>query len=228
MEYPKINTIWQRDEKTHRIIEGKYSCPEFAAIDMWVVTEKIDGTNIRIIYRPNGTAFQDYCTLTQLPPSVEFRGKTDNAEINPALLAYLQQTFTLDKLKMAFPEPDTKEVVLFGEGFGGRIQHGGRYRNDPAVALFDAWIDGWWLQFRNVLNIAHKLEVPHVPLFGVSTRESALRIVTWGGEVSRIAEDKNLPIEGIVATSEPMMMFRNGGAPIRWKLKAKDLAQKVA
>lgn len=48
-EYHKINTLFKRDEK-NLIIEGDYSCPEFAylAENEWTWTEKVDGTNIRV------------------------------------------------------------------------------------------------------------------------------------------------------------------------------------
>jgi len=50
MKYPKINTIWKRDESNKfKIIEGDFSKQEFANIKNWQITEKIDGTNIRLI-----------------------------------------------------------------------------------------------------------------------------------------------------------------------------------
>ena len=37
--YPKINTIWKRDEKNKfNIIVGDYSCPEFENINKWLAT----------------------------------------------------------------------------------------------------------------------------------------------------------------------------------------------
>lgn len=210
MEYPKIHTIWKRDEKTHKVTEGDYSCPEFAAIDEWVVTEKVDGTNIRVIYRPVQT--------DNIGPVLEFKGKTDNAQIPPPLLEYLKRTFTPEKLKAIFPE-DTTEAVLFGEGFGGKIQHGGKYRKDEALVLFDVWIDGWWLEFPNVMDIANKLGIMSVPFIGYLTKDEAVRLVKGK---TRGCINEALPMEGVVATSHPMMMFRKGGTPIRWKLKVRD------
>lgn len=206
-EYPKINTIWKRDERTHAVIVGESSCPEFGAVNQWTVTEKVDGTNIRVSYRPN------------YAPSVKFAGRTDNAQIPLPLLEYLEGAFTPQL--MATLEP-VGEVVLFGEGYGAKIQGGGRYRKTPGFVLFDVWIDGWWLEFPNVMDIAKKLGVPHVPLLGELTTEEAVDIVTAQRPTSLLSDDTSLPIEGVVATSVPMMMFRNGGAPIRWKLKLRD------
>ena len=49
MIYPKINTIWKRDEKGY-ILEGDYSAEEFKNIKEWDVSEKIDGMNMRVLY----------------------------------------------------------------------------------------------------------------------------------------------------------------------------------
>jgi len=206
-EYPKINTLWKRDNATHQVIVGDYSCPEFGAIEKWNVTEKVDGTNIRISFRPK--------ELEQ----IKILGRTDNAQLHPKLLEHLLSTFTSERLSRL--EPET-EVILFGEGFGGKIQGGGRYRKEPSFTLFDVWIDGWWLEFFNVMDIAQKLGISHVPYLGELTRLQAIDIVALRRK-SRIAADPTLIMEGVVATSRPMMLFRNGGVPIRWKLKVRDL-----
>ena len=51
-EYHKIQSVFKRDDKTHKFIEGQWSLPEFELLKdiTWVWTEKIDGTNIRIIW----------------------------------------------------------------------------------------------------------------------------------------------------------------------------------
>jgi len=50
MEYPKIETIFNRDDK-FKVIEDAYRFPELELIDNWWITEKIDGTNVRIFWR---------------------------------------------------------------------------------------------------------------------------------------------------------------------------------
>ena len=51
-EYHKIQSVFKRDIANGKIIEGKYSLPEFEYLkdNQWVFTEKVDGTNIRIIW----------------------------------------------------------------------------------------------------------------------------------------------------------------------------------
>jgi len=215
MEYIKINTLWKRDEKTHKIIEGDFSKEEFNNIKLWDVSEKIDGTNIRITYNRTG--------------NVQFDGKTDNAQIPAKLYEYLKNKFTLELMKIVFPvdEKDLKpeilqNVILFGEGVGAGIKGSGNYFKDKGIGfiLFDVYIDGWWLERKNVIDIANKLDVKHAPELGVMDLQSAIDLVKKQrnsnvSEISMIAE-------GIVARSHPLMLFRDG-TPITWKLKVIDL-----
>jgi len=109
--YPKINTIWKRDIN-NKIIEGDFSQPEFDAIKLWNISEKVDGMAIRVIW-------------LQEPQYLDFRGKTDDAIIPNELLLKLKELFTIEKLSNQFKE--SKDIRLFGEGYGKGIQSGGKY-----------------------------------------------------------------------------------------------------
>lgn len=204
MKYPKIQTIWKRDEKNKfNIIEKDFSKEEFDSIQNWEVTEKIDGTNIRIMWDGE---------------NVRFGGRTDDALIPTFLLTYLQDTFTKEKLFRNFHD---SKVTLFGEGYGQKIQScGKRYRKDNSFILFDVVIGDWWLLRKDVEDIAKKLGIQSVPFLGVMTTSEAVKQAKME-RLSEIAEDDSLPAEGIVARSYPLMLFRDGN-PIMWKLKAKD------
>jgi ATP-dependent RNA circularization protein (DNA/RNA ligase family) len=206
MKYPKINTIWNRNEKDKfKIIEGDYCKEEFNAINRWMITEKIDGTNIRVYFNP-------------IEKAVYFKGRTDVANIPSFLLDSLNAMFNTEKLLKVFPEG--KEIILYGEGFGHKIQSvGDKYRKDNSFILFDVWVDGWWLQMDNVVDIASKLEIESVPILGVMTTDHAIEYLKEGNE--SLISDKELVAEGIVARSYPLMLFRNGD-PIMWKLKVRD------
>lgn len=201
MKYPKINTIWKRDENNKmNIIEGDFSCPEFDAIKKWHITEKIDGINIRVLY--NGE-------------EPRFYGRTDKAQIPPFLLDYLKGKFTRELLKEA-----RNGVELFGEGYGNKIQSvGKKYRDDNSFILFDAIIEGWWLEPEKVKILAKDLGIDYVPELGIRTKEEVISLVESGFPSS--VSKQNLNAEGIVARSHPLMLFRNG-EPIMWKLKTKD------
>ena len=206
MKYPKINTLWKRDENNKfNIIEGDYSCQEFDAIKKWHITEKIDGTNIRVYFNP-------------IPNTIEFKGRTDEADIPKFLLKALFGIFTTKKLLEVFPTG--KEIVLYGEGYGNKIQSvGKKYREDNSFILFDVVVDGWWLERRNVEDIAKKLKIDVVPSLGIRTIQEVVSLVK--GTFPSAISQQVLNSEGIVARSEPLMLFRDG-SPIMWKLKSKD------
>jgi len=212
LTYPKIQTIWKRDpEKKYCIIPGDYSLEEFKSICRWSISEKINGTNIRIIYEPG-------IPINTPEDGVEFRGKTDNAQIPPILLSHLQKTFIREKLDKAF---SNTPVILFGEGFGKKIQKGGRYLlNSNSFALFDVYVNGWWLTVEDVYSIAKTLNISSPPHLGIMNTDDAVSLVK-NGFLSKIAEDGSLPAEGIVAKSYPLMLSR-GKERIVWKLKVKD------
>jgi len=86
LKYPKMETLFVRDENFK--VTNKIRCPEFANIKEWLVTEKIDGTNIRIIYTTEG--------------KVLIRGRTDVAQIPKFLLKELERIFTVDKFKRCY------------------------------------------------------------------------------------------------------------------------------
>jgi len=96
-EYPKIETLFKRGPD-HKVLEGQLRCPEFALVNDWRVTEKVDGTNIRVSLEPD-PAFGETDKLSSFGWKVRFYGRTSRAQIPTFLLEYLQDTFTLEKMQ---------------------------------------------------------------------------------------------------------------------------------
>lgn len=227
MEYPKINSLYKRQEyaakepgrKHNPLIIGDFACDEFASVLNWTITEKVDGTNIRIIFDRSKEGY------------VDIRGRTDRAQIPPHLLKYLQETFTWQKLDEAFKE--SNYTVLFGEGYGPKIQSGGYYRKDASFILFDVYCSGWWMKRQGVFEAACKLEIDPVPLImneGFVNRGTSVTPYWTVEEIYRYVKSKPQSVfseedhemEGVVARSEPLMLFRDG-KPVMFKLKCCDL-----
>ena len=202
-QYIKIDTLWKRDPTNGRIIDGDYSNPVFENIIRWTATEKIDGTNIRIMYDP-------------ATDTVKFAGKTDNAQMHPELLNYLSETFTPDKFS-TFTAP----VVIYGEGCHAKIQNSSKYLNGSTakVILFDIKIGKWWLEHEAISTIAEMFGVEMAPILGTFTKEQIKTLVRTG--VKSMVADNGEMFEGIVATACPMVLDRTG-APVKFKLKVKD------
>lgn len=207
-QYTKIQTVYKRDERTKKIIEGDYSMPEFAYLvnNEWIYTEKVDGTNIRVMW--NGE-------------SVVFGGKTDEASIPVFLLYKLQELFDGTKKRLLFKEifTDSTQVCLYGEGYGLKIQSAGAsYLPDGNdFILFDVKIGDWWLERSNVEDIAQKLGIKVVPIIGKGTLTEAVELVRKGFQSTM----GNLTAEGIVLRPSVDLITRKGERIIT-KIKHRD------
>jgi len=229
MKYPKMNSLWKREgwyydenlkkntsqamqKNRQKFIEGDYACAEFANIKNWIITEKIDGMNIRIHYIKGA--------------QVSFAGRTDNAMLPPKLLSYLQAHFTLELMESVFK--DAEEVLLFGEGYGAKIQCGGYYSKEQRFCLFDVYIDKvWWMEHKVIEDMADDLGIPCAPLVFNGYSDSIFSFTTdeivdfvKSKPLSLFAEEEHV-MEGVVAKTEPLLRFRNG-TPLKFKLKVKD------
>ena len=205
-EYPKIETLYERDERFS--VTDVLKRPVLASINPWIVTEKVDGTNIRV-----------HLDATN---AVTFGGRTGAAQLNADLVTHLHRTFTPDKLAALRRDPDPVSITLFGEGYGAGIQKGGgAYRPDKGFILFDVQIgERWWLDDGAVTEIAEKLNIPRVPLMGPRSL-TEIRELVKAGFPSIVAEGR-CQAEGIVArTIEPLFDAR--GHRLIIKLKTKDL-----
>jgi len=179
-QYHKIQGLYKRDmDKTSpnygKFIIGQYSKPEFEYLvnNTWVWTEKIDGTNIRVC-----------CYTNPLIKEVEFKGKTDKAEMPHHLLAKLQHLFPKDKIFSTFEVGEEKpDVYLYGEGYGYKIQNGCKYfegRKEVDFILFDIRIGDWWLKRPDIEIIANQLGIKCVPIIGEGTINEAIELVKPG------------------------------------------------
>lgn len=212
--YPKIDTLYKRHPDTHKIIEGDYSCPEFEMLKNleWEWTEKIDGTNIRIIF-------------DALSSTYEVQGRTDNASIPIFLLNKIYSIITRDKLKQVFPDPVGK-VCLYGEGYGAKIQRGGgNYISDGVdFILFDVLIQDakylehyWWLKSEAVYDIACQLGIKMVPSKGQGTLSEAVETIK-----ARVkSEFGDFLSEGLVLKPYTELRNRRGNRIIT-KIKHRD------
>ena len=165
-EYHKIETLFERDTNgTKKLIEGQFrnEVVEFFADNVWVFTEKIDGTNIRIHWDGH---------------KVEFAGRTDRAQIPKPLMDYLTATFgSMEAEEMFEQKFGESDVILFGEGYGPKIQNGGAYRSDVSFILFDVQIGDTWLKRDSVEDIAKTFGIDVVPIIFTGNIQQAVDYV---------------------------------------------------
>ena len=213
MEYHKIQTVWLRDpDNRHKtLLPGQWATPEFRHLcdAEWIWTEKVDGTNIRVMW--------DGETVT-------FGGKTDRAQIPPKLVERLTDMFPADRMKLILG--DGKRCILYGEGFGGNIQKAGKLYDPQAMdfVLFDIVVlptsnlSVWWLSWDNVRHIGDNLNVKVVPLVGRGDLLEAINAVSNDRVISAWG---NFPAEGLVMRPA-VDLFDRSGKRIIAKVKRKD------
>lgn len=213
-EYHKIETPFERDVNgTKKLIIGQFrnKAVEFLKDCQWSWTEKIDGTNIRIIWDGH---------------RVSFRGRTDAAQLHPSLLDKLNEYFggptNEEMFEQLFGE---KEIVLYGEGYGDKIQAAGKKYLPDSVdfILFDVrCYDRYWDR-SCVDGIAKSFGCRSIPVVFTGTLQEAIDYVKTQPK-SLIANDKDLIMEGLVGTPVVPLLDNSGGRIIT-KVKVVDFEE---
>lgn len=210
-EYIKIPNIFLRytsGPNKNRLIEGKMSTPEieYLSNDEWIWTEKVDGTNIRVIW-------DGY--------RVSFGARSEKSEIPVFLQEKLEELFGGDAREELFEQKfGNKTVILYGEGFGGKIQKHGDLYGDTDFILFDVVVGGYWLNRENVEDVAKTFDIKVVPVVGYGSLPQAVEFVrTHPKSMLRDYE-----MEGVVARPK-VQLFDKKGNPIIVKIKCKDLVK---
>lgn len=202
-QYHKIYNIFKRDITTNKLIMWEYYSAEveWLSTNEWVATEKVDGTNIRIIWDGK---------------SISFGGKTDRAQLHKDLVSRLEELFS-DKVALFDEKFGEKEVCFYGEGYGAGIQKGGKYQEAKDFVMFDVNINGIWLNRGDVEGIAEAFGVKTVPVVATGTLTILVGLVSkglksqWGDFIA----------EGIVC--RPKVEFLNkAGERIIIKIKDRD------
>jgi len=208
--YPKIETLFNRSEADFKVTD-ELRRPEFGLVKDWVVTEKVDGTNIRVHFD------MDHQQVT-------FSGRTDKAQIPKDLEAALEFKF-----REAVPEFiehcelfGLDSMTLYGEGFGPKIQKGGGLYGDSVDFIgFDVMVnDSTFLQFFQMQGTFAAFNIPTVPiLFHKATVDEVVDLCREG--FPSVLSNKVEKCEGVVARPA-FNLFDQRGSRVMWKLKNTD------
>lgn len=216
--YHKINGVYRRytfGDRKGQFIMGDYSQPEFDYLknNIWIGTEKIDGTNIKIHWDGEKQTIH---------------GKTEKSKIPSFLHDKLRTLIPEDLLIATFGNEPGTDVTLYGEGYGNKIQKVGKQYIPDGVSfiLFDVLIESsdgryYFLDRDNVLRIAEDLNIETVPVVFVGTIDEGIEKVKKGFKSSIGSADA----EGIVIVPECNLLTRAGGRIIT-KLKTVDFRER--
>lgn len=205
MEYVKIPNIYKRETfGKNKLIEGVFSSQELEYLEdnQWEFTEKVDGTNVRVIWDGH---------------RVSFKGRTNKSQIPTYLLEKLEELFGGESKEELFEQTfGEKQAILFGEGYGGKIQGGSAY-GDVNFILFDVYVGGFWLQRPMVEQVAGVFGIKVVPvIMHGSLNDGVALIKTHPKSMLKDGE-----MEGVVG--RPMVqMFSRKGERIMVKIKCRD------
>ena len=208
IEYLKIETPFNRDVNgTKKLIEGDWrnEAAEFLKDCKWECSEKIDGTNIGIVWDGH---------------KVSYQGRTERAQIPAHLMNKLIDLFGGETneqlLEQKFGE---MPVILYGEGYGVKIQNGGLYRDDVSFILFDVYLPEQkiWLKRESVEDIAKAFNIEVVPIILTGTLQEAIDFV----KTKPMSTIGTAPMEGLVCRPAVELCDRMGRRVIV-KVKVRD------
>ena len=196
IKYPKIDGIFERDSDFK--LTDSFRDPSFEYLKdlKWQGFEKLDGTNVRIYW-------DGY--------RVSVHGRTDKADFEKSFVDFLEKFKSKEFEELMEQLFGEKEVHLFGEGLGPKIQ--GKSSPENKVVLFDVLIQDNWLSYENVKDIANKLGFEVVNLEIEGTLNELIEYV----KNPRKASNKDVQMEGLVA--RPFLNLFIGKKRIQTKIK---------
>ena len=199
----------REEQKPFNLIEGVYREPELELLKdiEWTFTEKIDGTNIRIMWDGH---------------NVIFGGRTDNAQIPSHLVTKLNELFMGTRIEQVFEQVfGESQAILFGEGYGAKIQKGGsNYSESQEFVLFDVKVGEWYLKREDVEDVALKFDLKVVPIVLTGKLQDGVDLVKMGLN----SQWGNFTAEGLVAKPSTDL-FNRKGERILTKIKHEDFAK---
>ena len=209
-EYIKIETVFARDvDGTKKLIEGQYrdETIQFVKDLPWMWTEKIDGTNIGVVWDGHRVSYQ---------------GRTERAQIPSPLVNRLNELFGGETNEELFEQKfGEQNVILFGEGFGKKIQKvGSQYIPDGVdFILFDVYLpdQDLWLKREAVEDIANAFDIRVVPVIFIGTIDEAVDVI----KQKPMSTIGTAPMEGVVGRPCVELKDRMGRRLIV-KIKARD------
>jgi hypothetical protein len=212
-EYVKINTMWEREERTGIITPGIWATAEITYLKdlLWRWSEKVNGMNLRLHF--NGTR-------------LTIGGRTDDAMLPAPLVAWIGEHLGAPELwRETFRTGmGPADVTVYGEGYGAGVHGGGKYRPDLAVIVFDVLVVSetgrWWLQPDDVADVAAKLGLETAPDLGTMTLPEAWSVIQEGRLDSAWP---GVRAEGMVG--RPLVpLFTRKGELVMVKIKQDDWA----
>lgn len=208
--YHKIKGLFRFDNELKKYIYGEFSDPkiEYLKNCRWIFTEKVDGTNFRIIW--NGH-------------NIMYGGRTEKSEFSKKQQEFIENLLS-EELEITIEQMfGDKEAIIYAELYGDNIQKVGKlYSDSYQVKVFDIKVDGLFLYREDVEEITSNLGLDIVPVVLEGTINDGIGYVA-STDKSTFSE---APLEGIVGVPK-VHMYGRQGERIIVKIKRKDLEKSI-
>lgn len=225
--YKSIETLYERSKETNKLDFNKVRQAEWLHINQWMLTEKIDGTNIRVLVTNAG---------------IEIKGRSNNASIPSGLEQNIRKIFDHATIMQYFLKgkknasmPDDWCVTFYGEGYGPGITGSDKmnYRKQElgkGFRCFDVMFgESNWASVSEWQGLCESLNVPTVvtvgfigaiPIGELGARQMMEDFCAYS-PVAFLEADVNIKAEGLVA--RPMVpLFNRHGERVIWKLTNRE------
>ena len=173
-EYPKLKSLHKRDPADNKVIDeftDEIFSPELLGNAGWTWREKMDGTNLRIIWDGH---------------RAEYRGRTDRAQFSDGQTVFLDEKIKSPAFEELLEQTfGNTEAVLFGELIGNKIQGNPHKIVGYEIRVYDAFVAGWWLLPASVDELANDLGLGSAEII-VTPRKVAMMMA--GLKLARLAE----------------------------------------
>ena len=211
-KYAKFSSPFKKDEKFINLNELAQKLP----IGRWIKTEKIDGTNIRIIL----------CKPTEDGKRVVLVGSRSlilNEEDKSSKQFFdCLKGINTNKLVEYFEDADST-VIIYGEGYGAGVQKGGIYSKEKNFRVFDIRIGEAYQDFEYVQKVCIDNQLNVVPIIDevedISYGECIKSLKSF--QETLIKEGDGGKPEGIVYKYEPVLLNKYKER-LMFKVKFKD------
>ena len=212
-EYPKLKNLHKRDPADNKVIDeftDEIFSPEQLGNAGWTWREKMDGTNLRIIWDGH---------------RAEYRGRTDRAQFSDGQTMFLDEKIKSPAFEELLEQTfGNTEAVLFGELIGNKLQGNPHKVDGYEIRVYDAFVAGWWLLPASVDELASDLGLGSAEIIVVAPIGHMHRVMKNIASITEAFEGEAEPLEyleGIVGTAPGGVLHRSG-AILRVKLKLEN------
>ncbi len=214
-KYSKFNSPFKKDEKYLNTNELSQYFPK----GRWIKTEKVDGTNIRIILTKQDEEGNREIFVGSRKLILEEKDKGSQTYF------HCIKDVNLHKIKEYFKDVNST-VIIYGEGYGAGVQKGGIYSKEKNYRVFDIRIGEAYQDFEFVKKVCIDNQLNLIPVMTEVeeiTYEECLNSLENFTHTLLNEGDGGQP-EGFVYKFEPVLLNKYGERLI-FKVKHKDFKE---